>query len=71
MAGDIKPCKFAQTFGLDYAEMDTLHHFIFNVYEIDSITLNEYLERVVFNHPRDFTKEDFKTFMVAQSAELL
>ena len=35
--------KAAQTFSLDHAEMDTLHHFIFNVYEIDSITLNEYL----------------------------
>ena len=62
--------KAAQIFSLDYAEMDTLHHFIFNVYEIDSITLNEYLDRVVFNHPRDFTKEDFKTFMFAQSVEL-
>ncbi len=62
--------KAAQTFGLDYTEMDILHHFIFNVYEIDSITLDEYLDRVVFNHPRDFTKEDFKTFMFAQSTEL-
>ena len=62
--------KAAQKFGLDYEEMDILHHFIFNVYEIDSITLNEYLDRVVFNHPRDFTKEDFKTFMFAQSIEL-
>ena len=56
--------KAAQTFGLDYAEMDILHHFIFNVYEIDSITLDEYLDRVVFNHPRDFTKEDFKSIYV-------
>ena len=62
--------KAAQKFGLDYEEMEVLHHFIFNVYEIDSITLHEYLERVVFNHPRDFTKEEFKTFMFAQSTEL-
>jgi putative hydrolase of the HAD superfamily len=62
--------KAAQTFGLNYTEMDVLHHFIFNVYEIDSIRLDEYLDRVVFNHPRDFTKEDFKTFMFAQSTEL-
>jgi putative hydrolase of the HAD superfamily len=62
--------KAAQIFHLNFAEMDTLHHFIFNVYEINSITLDEYLDRVVFNHPRDFTKEDFKTFMFAQSAEL-
>jgi putative hydrolase of the HAD superfamily len=71
MAGDMSPGKkAAQTFSLDYAEMDTLHHFIFNVYEINSITVDEYLDRIVFNHPRDFTKEDFKTFMFAQSVEL-
>jgi putative hydrolase of the HAD superfamily len=62
--------KAAQVFDIDYAEMDTLHDFIFNVYEIDSITLNDYLDTVVFNHPRDFTKEDFRSFMFAQSAEL-
>jgi putative hydrolase of the HAD superfamily len=50
--------------------MDTLHHFIFNVYEINSISLDEYLDRVVFNHSRGFTKEEFKTFMFAQSEEL-
>lgn len=62
--------KAAQTFGLDYEEMDSLHHFIFNVYEINSITLSEYLDRVVFNHSRNFTKDDFKKFMFAQSVEL-
>jgi putative hydrolase of the HAD superfamily len=62
--------KAARLFHLDFAEMDTLHHFIFNVYEISSITLDEYLDRVVFNHPRNFTREDFKTFMFDQSQEL-
>jgi putative hydrolase of the HAD superfamily len=62
--------KAAQTFGLDYEEMDALHHFIFNIYEINSISLDEYLDRVVFNHNRDFTKEEFKAFMFAQSVEL-
>jgi len=62
--------RAAQAFGLDYAEMDALHHFIFNTYEIDSITLDEYLDRVIFNHLRNFSKEDFKTFMFAQSVAL-
>lgn len=62
--------RAAQVFNLDYGEMEVLHHFIFNIYEINSITLDEYLDRVVFNHPRDFTKEDFKAFMFAESAEL-
>jgi putative hydrolase of the HAD superfamily len=60
----------ANKFGLNYAEMDVLHNFIFNVYEIGKITLDEYLDTVVFNHARDFTREDFKTFMFSQSVEL-
>ena len=62
--------KAAQAFNLDYGEMDMLHHFIFNVYEINHITLDDYLNTVVFNHPRSFSKEDFKAFMFAQSVEL-
>ncbi|HEY0244705.1 MAG TPA: HAD-IA family hydrolase [Mucilaginibacter sp.] len=60
----------AEKFGLDYEEMKELHTFIFNVYEIGSITLDQYLDTVVFNHPRDFPREDFKEFMYAQSIEL-
>lgn len=62
--------KAAAKFGLDYAGMDALHHCFFYVYEMGRITLNEYLDAVVFNHPRDFTREDFKAFMFAQSSEL-
>ena len=60
----------ATKFGLDYAELDALHNFIFNVYEIGSITLDQYLDTVIFNKPRDFVREDFKEFMYAQSVEL-
>jgi len=62
--------KAAEVFKLDYTEMQRLHEFIFNVYEIGSLTLEQYLDTVVFNQPRDFTKEDFKSFMYAQSEEL-
>lgn len=62
--------KAARRFGIDYAEMDALHAFNFNVYEIGSITLDEYLDTVVFNHPRNFSKEEFKEFMFSESAEL-
>ncbi len=62
--------KAAKEFNIDYKEMNILHEFIFNVYEIGSINLEQYLDTVVFNHPRDFTKEDFKSFMYAQSVEL-
>jgi putative hydrolase of the HAD superfamily len=60
----------AEKFGLDYAEMNVLHNFIFNVYEIGSITLDDYLDTVIFTEPRDFTREDFKQFIYEQSVEL-
>jgi putative hydrolase of the HAD superfamily len=50
--------------------MKEMHTFIFDTYEAGSISLDEYLDTVVFNHPRDFTREDFKNFMFAQSIEL-
>jgi len=62
--------KAAEKFGLDYEEMEALHNFIFNVYEIGRITLEEYLDTVVFNLPRDFPREDFKEFIFSQSQEL-
>ncbi|PWK72503.1 putative hydrolase of the HAD superfamily [Mucilaginibacter oryzae] len=60
----------AKRFNLDYAEVNALHNFIFNVYEIGSITLDEYLDTVIFNHPRDFVREDFKDFIYSTSVEL-
>lgn len=62
--------KAAMTFGFDYKEMEILHNFIYNVFEIGSISLDEYLDTVLFHCPRDFTKAEFKEFMYAQSVEL-
>jgi len=53
----------AKKFGLDYSEVKELHTFIFNVYEAHGVDLEEYLDTVVFNHPREFTREDFKNFI--------
>lgn len=60
----------AEKFNLEYDEINRVHEFIFNVYEIGNLTLEEYLDTAIFNQPRDFTKEDFKSFMYAQSEEL-
>ena len=60
----------AKKFGIDYAEMSVLHDFIFNVYEMGKISLDVYLDTVVFNHPRNFSRDEFKDFMLAQSVEL-
>lgn len=62
--------KAAKHFGFDYDEMNTLHNYIYNVFEIGSISLDEYLDSVVFHCPRKFTKSEFKDFMYAQSQEL-
>ncbi len=60
----------AKKFGFDYNEMNYLHEFIFNVYEIGSITLDEYLNTVLFYRSLSFTKEEFIDFMFAQSVAL-
>jgi len=60
----------AKQFNINYEEMDVLHDFIFNVYEMGKISLDDYLQTVVFNYPRTFTVEEFKQFMFAQSKEL-
>ncbi len=62
--------KAAEVFAFDYTEMNILHNFIYNVFEIGSISLDEYLDTVVFDKPRDFTKYQFKDFMYSQSVEL-
>ena len=60
----------AQKFHINYEEMDYLHDFIFNVYEMGKISLDDYLNTVVFRQKRDFTKQEFEDFMFAQSVEL-
>lgn len=62
--------KAAEVFGFDYDEMNILHNFIYNVFEIGSISLDDYLDTVVFHVPREFTKADFKEFMLSESKEL-
>ncbi len=62
--------KAAVQFGLDYTAMEALHNFIFNVYEIGKISLDTYLDTVIFHTPREFTKAAFKEFMFQESRQL-
>ena len=62
--------KAAVFFGFDFTEMNILHNFIYNVFEIGSISLEEYLDTILFQQHRNFSKEDFKHFMLQQSLEL-
>ena len=60
----------AEKFGIDYEEMDVLHDFIFNVFEMGKVTLDDYLDTVVFNYKRDFSRQEFKDFIFSSSVEL-
>lgn len=57
-------------FGLDEVEMEERHERIFDAYELGKITLDEYMELVVFYQKRDFTPMEFKAFMFEQSQAL-
>ena len=56
-----------ENFGLDYEEMDERHHLTFDTYEEGKLSLDEYLDRTVFYEERPFKREEFRTFMFAQS----
>ena len=57
----------AARFGIDPAEMDERHHLTYDTYEAGKISLSEYLRRVVFWEPRDFTEEQVVGFMMDQA----
>ena len=59
--------RAAERFDLDLEEMDERHHLTFDTYEVGKISLTEYLNRVVFFKGRQFTREQFRRFMFAQS----
>jgi len=59
--------RAAETFKIDYAEMDERHHLTFDTYEEGKLSLDEYLRRVVFYRDRPFSGEEFKAFMFGQS----
>lgn len=59
--------KAAETFSLDYTEMNERHNLISDTYEKGKLSLDEYLDRVVFHRDRHFSPQEFKDFMFAQS----
>jgi len=62
--------RAAQTFALEFDEMNERHNLTFDTYERGLLSLDEYLKRVVFYRPRSFTLEEFKVFMFDQSQPL-
>ena len=59
--------RAATTFKLELADMEDRHHLTFDTYEEGKLTLEEYLDRVVFHQKRPFTRGQFRRFMFAQS----
>ncbi len=59
--------RAAETFHLDPADMDERHHLTFDTYELGKLSLDEYLNRMVFFKDQPFSREEFKAFMFAQS----
>lgn len=62
--------KAAERFHFSYSETEPLHQSFFSFYEVGSLTLDQYLDAVYFNQKRDFSKDDFKSFLFSQSQEL-
>jgi putative hydrolase of the HAD superfamily len=59
--------RAAEAFHLNFDEMNERHHLTFDTYEVGKLSLDEYLDRVVFCGERSFSREAFKAFMFAQS----
>ncbi len=57
----------ARQFGLDLDDLNERHHLTFDTYESGKLTLDEYLDRIVFYQPRPFSRDAFKAFITAQS----
>jgi len=57
-------------FKLDPEETEERHHLTFDTYEVGKITLDEYLDRVVFYKKQPFTRNRFRQFMYDQSKPL-
>ncbi|MGA3013633.1 MAG: HAD family hydrolase [Bacteroidales bacterium] len=63
--------KAADTFNLNYSDIDFRHHLNQVTYEEGKLTLDEYLNRVVFYEKRTLTSEQFREFMFAQTTPFM
>lgn len=68
--GRVSRQSAAEEFGVDFSEMDKRHDLIFNIYEEGRVTLDMYLDTILFYQPRSFTKDAFRHFMFQQSIQL-
>ncbi|MDQ7949448.1 MAG: HAD-IA family hydrolase, partial [Pedobacter sp.] len=57
-------------FGLDSVQFQKDHAVAFPLFENGKLTLSQYLDAVVFNGERNFSKADFADFMFSKSSQL-
>lgn len=65
--GHLSRQRAATRFGLDLAELERRHALNFTTYEEGRLTLDDYLDWVVFHRDRAFTRTQFRDFMFAES----
>jgi putative hydrolase of the HAD superfamily len=57
----------AEKFHLNWNDFEERHELLLHAFETGKLGLEEYLDRVIFYCPRDFTREQFKAFIYAQA----
>lgn len=57
----------AARFALDLTELEERHHLVFETYETGKLTLDEYLDLVVFHQQRPFPREQVRECIFAQT----
>ncbi len=62
--------RAAKHFKVSYSELEDRHHLMFSTYEVGKITLDNYLNKVVFYSKRPFSRAQFRSFIFAQSRPL-
>lgn len=59
--------RAVENFKLDWDDFEDRHELMVTRFETGRLTLDHYLDRTVFYCSRDFSKDEFKEFMFAQS----
>ena len=57
----------AEKFGLDWEEYSDRHEKVGHAIETNRLSLEQYLDRAIFYRPREFSREEFRAFIFAQS----
>lgn len=53
----------AEVFKVDYSEMNSRHHLVFDTYETGKLTFDEYLKRIIFYQERPYSIQDVKQYI--------